>query len=98
VNRPEINLQSDHASLMPDGRLVVTGTRCRRCLGSRLWVDFTGELQCVDCDPPQKVLAEKIKAKMEAKRKQERSIILLDQEDEDERLRREYSERTGKTS
>jgi hypothetical protein len=86
------------AAFLPDGRLVVSETKCRRCLGNRLWRDFTGELQCIDCDPPHKVVAEKFAAKLAQKAKQQRSIILLDEEDEDERLRRKYSERTGKTS
>lgn len=36
-----------------DGTIVASETKCRACLGNRLYRDFQGEWQCLDCNPPQ---------------------------------------------
>jgi len=67
--------------------VIVTQTRCRRCGGNRLWVDFQRELQCWDCDPPGKVYKEKLEAQRLKKLAQAAQLEGMENEDREQEER-----------
>lgn len=75
------------------GDVMVTGTRCRRCGGNRLYADFTRELQCLDCDPPQKVFLEKFQAQRLKKLVQQAQVDKYQEEEREDERRRVHSAR-----
>lgn len=69
--------------LLPNGDVVVQSTRCRACLSDRLYKDFQGEWQCMECNPPhinyKKKLADQV-LKRAVRKAQEEKLKELDDE------------------
>lgn len=71
----------DYHRARADGTVLHFQTKCKRCGGSVLWVDFQGELQCMNCDPPSVVYAQKLAA--QKKKKMDQAVQLAAMEAED---------------